>query len=603
MSLRYFLSARFLLTLALLSCAAHAWAVDRNAFTFTEYDLAAQITPAQQSLAVTGKVKLRNDSSSAQRIAALQISSTLYWRSIKVAGKPVQFLSQLYASDVDHTGDVSEAIVTLPAAIPSKSAVELEVAYGGTVPANSVRLTRMGTPAEVAAHSDWDQISSAFTAVRGVGYVAWYPVAIQAASLSEGDELFSALGEWKQRQSQSTMKVNFCWTAEAPLTVVANGQLEGIGRRAGAAEGTVAGCAPYRFPQIGLLVPTFAIASYSTLDRPAATAYYLPEHKLAAEDYVNTTEQLAPFVTQWFGPTREKVKIVELADTNALPYESGPMLFTPLKAVLNDSQQRRPLELTLVHQLAHASILSMRPWIYEGLAHFAQALEREQQDGRQAALDYMKQHLPALREAEKVQSEKPVTQSPPNADSVEAAEPASQSLIAATGEVFYRSKAMYVWWMLRDMVGDTALQRALQSYRADDDKEPSYMQRLIEAQTTRSKEAQAKHSLEWFFDDWVYRDRGLPDLQVQSAYPRQMLRAGYLVTVTVKNTGHAGAEAPVIVRLPDGREAQQRVLVPADGTGAIRVEVPAAPSQAAVNDGSIPEVEDNNKAFRIESPQ
>src|SRR5581483_4553215 len=131
MSLRYFLSARFLLTLALLSCAAHAWAVDRNAFTFTEYDLAAQITPAQQSLAVTGKVKLRNDSSSAQRIAALQISSTLYWRSIKVAGKPVQFLSQLYASDVDHTGDVSEAIVTLPAAIPSKSAVELEVAYGG----------------------------------------------------------------------------------------------------------------------------------------------------------------------------------------------------------------------------------------------------------------------------------------------------------------------------------------------------------------------------------------------------------------------------------------------------------------------------------------
>jgi hypothetical protein len=603
MSLRYFVSARFLLTLALLTLAAQASAVDRNAFTFTQYDLAAQITPAQQSLAVTGKIKLRNDSSTPQRIATLQISSTLDWRSIKVGGKPVQFLSQLYASDIDHTGDVSEAIVTLPAAIPPKSSVELEVAYEGAVPANSVRLTRIGTPAEVAAHSDWDQISSAFTAVRGVGYVAWYPVAIEAASLSEGDELFSALGEWKQRESQSTMRVNFCWTAEAPLTVVANGQLEGIGRRAGAAEGTVAGCAPYRFPQIGLLVPTFAIADYSTLDRPGVTAYHLPEHKLAAEDYVNTTEKLAPFVGQWFGPMREKVKIVELADAKALPFESGPMLFAPLKAVLNDPQQRKPLELTLVHQLAHASIRSPRPWIYEGLAHFAQVLEREQQDGRQAAVDYMKQHLPALRDAERVQSKRTVTQSPPDADSVEAAGTTSQSLIAATGEVFYRSKAMYVWWMLRDMAGDTALHRAVQSYRADDDREPSYMQRLIEAQTTHSKEAQAKHSLEWFFDDWVYRDRGLPELRVESAYPRQMLRAGYLVTVTVKNTGHAGAETPVIVRLPDGREAQQKVLVPADGTGVIRVEVPAAPSQAVVNDGSIPESEINNNTFKIDVPQ
>ncbi len=41
----------------------------------------------------------------------------------------------------------------------------------------------------------------------------------------------------------------------------------------------------------------------------------------------------------------------------------------------------------------------------------------------------------------------------------------------------YRSKAMYVWWMLRDMVGETALKKALQKYRADDDKDPEICRR------------------------------------------------------------------------------------------------------------------------------
>ena len=69
---------------------------------------------------------------------------------------------------------------------------------------------------------------------------------------------------------------------------------------------------------------------------------------------------------------------------------------------------------------------------------------------------------------------------------------------------------MCVWWMLRDMVGDQALKKALASYRPEQDKEPSYMQKLIQAQTQKN--------LEWFFDDWVYRDRGLPDFKVESAF-------------------------------------------------------------------------------------
>ena len=74
------------------------------------------------------------------------------------------------------------------------------------------------------------------------------------------------------------------------------------------------------------------------------------------------------------------------------------------------------------------------------------------------------------------------------------------SLVNTSSEELYRSKAMYVWWMLRDMLGEPALKKALAAYHPEQDKEPSYMPRLIQAQTQRD--------MEWFFDDWVYRDRG-----------------------------------------------------------------------------------------------
>ena len=113
----------------------------------------------------------------------------------------------------------------------------------------------------------------------------------------------------------------------------------------------------------------------------------------------------------------------------------------------------------------------------------------------------------------------------------------SHSLVNTVNEELYRSKAMCVWWMLRDMVGDAALKKALASYRSEQDKEPSYMPRLISAQT--------KRDLEWFFDDWVYHDRGLPDFKVESAFTRKTMANSYMLTITVDNLGTAGAEVPL----------------------------------------------------------
>jgi hypothetical protein len=259
---------------------------------------------------------------------------------------------------------------------------------------------------------------------------------------------------------------------------------------------------------------------------------------------------------------------VELPNSGAAPFEAGEFLLTPF------SIDQKFAELTLVHELAHAAFLSPRPWIYEGLAHFAQALWREQQAGRQAALDYMGLHRSAIADAEK--AEQPQDRQP---------------LATTTDERFYRSKAMFVWWMLRDMVGETALKQALKTYRAEDDKDVSYMQRLIEAA--------ARRELRQFFDDWVYQDRGLPDFRVASVYPRAMDSGGYVVTVSVENLGAASAETPITVRMQTG-EVTKRLEVPGKSTASIRIEVPSKPEEVVVNDGSVPESDMSNNSFKVE---
>src|SRR6202162_3455325 len=110
----------------ILCTAVNAFSLDREAFTFTSYDLNVRVEPGQQRLGVRGKITLRNDSATPQKIAVLQISSSLSWLSIRTTGKQLQYVSQPYTSDIDHTGALSEAIVTLPEAVPPKRSVNLE---------------------------------------------------------------------------------------------------------------------------------------------------------------------------------------------------------------------------------------------------------------------------------------------------------------------------------------------------------------------------------------------------------------------------------------------------------------------------------------------
>ena len=71
-----------------------------------------------------------------------------------------------YTSDIDHTGELSEAIVTLPQEVPPKGTVELEIGYEGVIPLDATRLSRIGVPKKVAEHSDWDLIGNIYSGAR-----------------------------------------------------------------------------------------------------------------------------------------------------------------------------------------------------------------------------------------------------------------------------------------------------------------------------------------------------------------------------------------------------------------------------------------------------
>src|SRR5258708_9514734 len=106
---------RFLCALGLLcGLASSALALDREAFTFTRYDLNATIDADQQRFGVRGKITLRNDSDAPQRNLVLRISSTLHWLSIQIAGQPAAFITQTYNSDIYPTVPLSDAHLTLP---------------------------------------------------------------------------------------------------------------------------------------------------------------------------------------------------------------------------------------------------------------------------------------------------------------------------------------------------------------------------------------------------------------------------------------------------------------------------------------------------------
>lgn len=525
--------------------------IDYEAINFTSYGLQVRIEPATKGFFVRGSVTIKNESPGPLARVAMQVSSSLRWATIKRGGVNIPFEQTKIASDVNHTGAMTEATFSLAPALKPNETVTLEVGYAGTIARDPMRLVRLGAPRDKALLAEWDQISPEYTAIRGVGYANWYPVAIAPGRMMDGNTVFENIGKWKQRHTETSMKLDVTLeSAEAEAALVSNGAVQ-----------QTATAYDVTFSRFGMDVPVLVAANFVRTSLERVELFSLGTANEALRSSLQS--QTASFA----GNRNAKVQLVQASEEIA-PFESGTLFILP-----SSQLTAKVLAEALTHSLAHAAFYSPRAWINEGVAHLAQAIQAEAKYGRAGALKFISDRQGALALASPDDPSK-----------------AKQSLITAYDDLYYRTKALYVWWMLRDMVGQDALVRALNKYDPAQDKEPSYIQRLIQAES--------KRDLEWFFSDWVYRDKGLPEFKIENIHARQDLRGGYLVTVTVENSGYAGAEAPVKIRTRAG-DTWLRVQVKGKSRGSARVTVPQPPIDAVVNDGSVPETDMNDNTFTV----
>ncbi len=548
-----------------------------------------RLRPAEQHIAVRALLTLRNDGPKPLARIPLQISSSLNWERIRL-GVPggrlqdVTFPVAILNSDADHTGQLHEAAVPLSQVtgepLAPGATVQLDVTYSGPIALNAQRLLAIGTPDDLALHSDWDQIGLDFTGLRGFGNVVWYPVSSVPVILGDGARLFDQIGQHKLRLVGASFRLRL--TVEfppgrapsvalinghpAPLTVTNPADLN--------QEVSAVATADNLGETLGFESPSLFVAIRTPKTAANTTLWVLPGDESAVQPWSDAASAVTPFLQGWLGPhPRSQLTLLDPPDPHDAPYETGSLLVTALRPAPPGQ-----LEGVLAHALTHAWMQSPRAWLSEGVAQFMSTLWIEKSaaaDGRAQALESLEAARPALALAE---PESP-GQSP------------GQPLPQAISPVYYRTKAAYVFWMLRGLVGDDALAAALQAYSSAADTSLGYsrdtapcpFEKLLEASSPR-------RDLSWFFADWVNTDKGLPDLSIQSVFPVAAESGNWLVTVNIANKGYAAAEVPVTVR-SGANSVTQPVLIPARGVAAPRLLILGKPIEVQVNDGTTPETQ------------
>jgi len=541
---------------------------ERAALTYTDFDLDVRLRPSESHIAVRALVTVRNDGKTPLVHIPLQLSSTLNWESIRLRGTSMPFTQAILNSDADHTGQLHEAAISPQTPLSPGASLQLDVTYSGTITQSAKRLIAIGTPDDIAGHSDWDRIGTDFTGLRGFGNVVWYPVSSVPVILGDGARLFDEIGTHKLRIAGAHFRLAL--TVEtpaglAPSVALVNGQPATLAQTVGT-DASVATVSTARVEDstIGFEAPSLFLASRSSNAGPSLTLWTRPESQKNVAAWNLAASDVVPFLQGWLGQRpRSQLTILDLPDDADVPFETGAMLATPIRAATPEV-----LNGLMAHALTHAWVLSPRAWLSEGVAHFMGTLWIEKQQGRDRALATLDGARPALALAE--------PPSPGEGD--------GQPLVACISPVYYRTKAAYVFWMLRDLVSDATLSAALRAYDPSADTKPQYFETLIE-------QAGQRRNVGWFFNDWVYADKGLPDLSIDSVFPSGASVPGsYLVAVNMTNNGYAAVEVPVQV-LSDTATVTQRVMLQARSKAVQRILLQGNPTEVRLNDGTIPETQ------------
>jgi hypothetical protein len=539
---------------------AAATDAERAAITFLAYDFDVHLQPRENAMAVRARVEVRNDGSTPLSRLPLQISSTLQWISARVGDAPARFSQHLLDSDIDHSGAVREAVISLAQPVAPQQSVTLDLTYEGTAALSTERLEKIGTPVEMAQASDWDRVSEEFVGLRGFGNVAWYPVASAPVALGDGAKFFTAVAAQRQRQSEATvtMKVTEEFFGEPPNLAVLDGETLTLTPASLPDTASVPGIVTCSLPptKLGFASPSLFLMTRTRREGDGVAVYARPEDVDSARDYMTAATMVAPLLHSWLGEKpKGLLNIVDLPEAGDDAFEDGAVLFANVHAT-----EPEKLTGTLIHSLTHLYFQSPYPWLQEGVASFMASLWVEKSSGRDAAIQQLDNSRGALSLGDTGET----------------------ALLVAGEPVYYRTKATYVFWMLRDVAGDRALAQALESYQPGSDTTGTGLQQVLERSSGKE--------LKWFFDNWVYHDRGLPDFSIAGVYPTKTgAPGGYLVAVDVANSGTAEAEVPVSVTTGT-TTVTERLRVPAKSRVSHRFVVQGAPAEVAVNDGTVPEV-------------
>src|SRR5271165_684760 len=540
---------------------------ERAAVTFTAYDLDVHLAPRGHTLAVRARIELRNDGDQPLSVVPLQISSSLHFEDVSLDGKRLAFGRQVINSDVDHTGQLNEAAVELPTPLAPKAVVKLETVYNGPIEMNAKRLIQLGTPDDVAERSDWDRISEAFTGLRGFGNSVWYPVSSVPVLLGDGAKVFAEIGAQKLRQSDATatIKLSVEFFGVPPTAAILDGRVVEIDKPTAMPTADYPGVVACGLPptKLGFAVPSLFVASRTLSEGNGVRLYMREENAANAQGVLTAVTIVQPLVEQWLGSKeKQPLTVVDLPEADDAGYEQGGVLFT---GIASDPPEK--LAEGMSHALAHAYFQSPREWLNEGVPSFIGTLWIEHIHDRNLALEKLEASRGALAFAE------PGT--PGSAP--------GQDLLHASDAVYYRTKATYVFWMLRDIAGDRQLAAALQAYNPAEDTSPEYFEHLVERASGKD--------LKWFFDNWVYRDRGLPDLSIAGVYTSAAAHEGeYLVAIDISNDGFAEVEVPVTVRSHEST-LTERVRLSGKTRTVRRMLTRGEPEEVIVNDGTVPEVQ------------
>lgn len=567
---------------------------EREAVTFTAYDLDLHLVPAKSGIEAQANFIVRNDGKAPLTQIPVQVSSSLAWDSLRVRlGAAGTFVQHRINTDADHTGVAREAVLTLPEPLKPGASIDLSAIYSGSLPQSGERLERIGAPMDEAIKADWDRVSAEGTALRGYGNVMWYPVAGAPVFLGDGAKLFDSVGRAKLRQqaANARLRVTVEYAGDAPDAAYFCGRRELFSAVSDnddlpIAQGRGVATAEFHMQPLGFRTPSLFLTDKAATTTDGALIRAVTDQNGVLGKYAEAAAKVQPLLVDWLGLS--PLAPLDVLDLPAVgdsgqPFSDGTLLVTPLR-------EDEPMALTpvMVHTLAHAWFESRHAWLEEGVAQLMSLLWVETNDGRQAGLDRLQQTTSALALAEPDFSKGDTAGS-------------GQSLTGASNEIYYRTKAAAVLWMLRSIASDDALKQALQAYRKDKAADAS------DEGFELALEKASHENLRWFFDDWVYNDKGLPELSIANVAPRPAPAAagrsdGWLVAVSVRNDGAAAAEVPVTVR-SQKLTATERLRIPGHANAAIRIVFQDTPEEVVVGDGTVPEVSGNDIHTRKVVPE